>query len=242
MVERDLFPRDDVLAAEKEELPRALTLPVHHHHRQRKAESRCVDGPAARRLLAAMKSPGFVAYVEAVTGLSGLQTDDTNFWAGLHANGRAAFSSLHRDFPVHPVTKKWHRANALLFLNSDWRDAYGGDLEVWTPDAKTCGDRIKPDAGTLVIFETHTGTVHGIDQVRCPPERMRLSLAAYFYSDEPPPGSLAEPRFRRPRRPQDPWWIAVPDVFELARIIVDPLSERVPAAARAVNALRARRG
>jgi hypothetical protein len=231
-----------VFAAEKEELPRALTLPVHSNHRRRKAESRMVTGPAAEALLTTMKSPAFVAYVEEVTGLVGLQTDDTNFWGGLHANGKGCFCSLHRDFEVHPVTNLWHRVNVLLYLNSDWREEYGGDLELWASDVKECGARIKPDAGTLVIFETHAGTLHGIpDPLSCPEDRMRLSLATYYYSEEPPPRLVHESRFRRARRPQDPWWVGVPDVFELARIVLDPVAEHVPPVRRGMNALRDRR-
>jgi Rps23 Pro-64 3,4-dihydroxylase Tpa1-like proline 4-hydroxylase len=189
-----------------------------------------------------MMSPAFVAFVEEATGLRNLESDDSNYWAGLHASGRGAFSSLHRDFAVHPVTRKWHRVNALLFLNSDWREEYGGDLELWSSDLVACGARIKPDAGTLVIFETNDATLHGIpDPIACPKGRMRLSLAVYYYSDEPWPESPHEFRFRRARRPQDPWWIGVPDLAEVASIVLDPLTGRIPVVRRFMNALRSRR-
>jgi hypothetical protein len=243
LVERDLFPSDLILEAERQELPGALALPTHGTHRLRKAESATVNGPAAEALLSTMKSPPFMAFVEEVTGVRGLEPDDTNLWAGLHANVRGSFAAIHRDFILHAKTRKWHRVNALLFLNSDWRPEYRGDLELWTADSSECGARVKPDAGTLVIFETHSGTLHGIpDPIVCPENRARLSLAAYYYhSDEPPPGPLEEERFRRARRPQDPWWVGIPELPELARGVARPLGARFPALKRFVFDRRARR-
>src|SRR5580698_380689 len=39
LADQDLFPNDLILAAELEELPRALTLPIHSSHRERRADS-----------------------------------------------------------------------------------------------------------------------------------------------------------------------------------------------------------
>jgi Rps23 Pro-64 3,4-dihydroxylase Tpa1-like proline 4-hydroxylase len=32
---------------------------------------------------------------------------------------------------IHPQTKKHRRINALLYLNSDWKQEYNGCLELW---------------------------------------------------------------------------------------------------------------
>ena len=243
LVEHDLLPRSLVLAAEEQELPAALVLPTRGTHRERKADARDVAGPAAEQLLAMLKSPAFLAYLEELTGIGNLQTDPTNQWAGLHANGPDAFRSVHTDFVVHPVTQKWHRVNVLLFLNSDWHDDYGGDLELWAPDLSECGARVKPEAGTMVIFETHGGTPHGIpDPVACPEGRMRLSLVAYFYSDDPPADQGARHRLRLERRPQDPWSTSLPEFNDLGHLLIGPLTRRFPALRRVVNRVRGHRG
>jgi hypothetical protein len=242
LVDHDLFPRDLVLSAEMEELPRALTLPIHSSHRERRADSSSVAGSAAGRLLAMMKSPEFVEFVEEVTQIPDLQTDDTNLWGGLHVNRRGCFRALHRDFTVNPLTNKWHRVNAILFLNSNWEEEYRGDLELWGSDLQHSGARIKPDAGTLVLFESCGDNIHGVpDRITCPSDRARLSLAVHYYSDQPPTEMPGRSSFLRPRRPQDPWWVSLPEWLELVKIVMAPLEKRIPAVAHRTNALRSAR-
>lgn len=235
----DLFPLDLVAKAETEELPRALELVPHRSHLEVKGESPTVVGRAAEDLLDAMCTPAFVAFVEEVTNVRNLVPDPSHVWSGLNASGPGSFQSMHRDFPRHPVTKKWHRVNALLYLNSSWPEEYGGDLEMWPPDMSACGRRVPPTAGTLVIFETTSETLHGVpDPIRCPPGCSRLSLASYYYNDEPQPGGGHEPIFRRPRRPQDPWRMGIAEPRHIALGLIRPLYEHMPAVQRVVDGVR----
>ena len=239
LVLRDLFPDDLIAAAEAEELPAARVLVPHKSHLEVKSESSTVIGQSAKLLLDGLVEPDFVAFLEEVTGIKNLVTDPGFTWSGLNSSGPGAFQSMHRDFFRHPVTKKWHRVNVLLYLNSSWPDQYGGDLELWPEDMSACGARIRPTAGTVVIFETRYETLHGVpDPIRCPPGRARLSLASYYYSEEPQPGRVREPILRRPRRPQDPWRMGVAEPRHVALALARPLYDRFPAVQRTVDGLR----
>jgi hypothetical protein len=239
VVLHDLFSPVLVAAAEAQELCLALTLVPHRSHLEVKRESRTVTGPSAKALLEAMCTPSFVAFVEEVTGLRQLVADPTHLWSGLNAGGAESFQSMHRDFVRHPVTRQWHRVNVLLYLNSSWPEEYGGELELWPADMSACGARIRPTAGTAVVFETHYDTLHGVpDPIRCPPDRSRLSLTSYYYSDEAQPGKVREPILRRPRRPQDPWRMGIAESGHIALALIQPLYRRFPAVQRAVDSLR----
>jgi len=225
--------------AEEEELPRALTLVPHKSHLEVKGESAHVDGRAAEALLDAMCTPAFVAFVEEVTGVTNLVPDPKHVWSGLNASGPGSFQSIHRDFSRHPVNKKWHRVNVLVYLNSVWPEEYGGNLELWPSDMSACGTRIRPTAGTVAIFETNYETLHGVpDPIRCPPGSSRLSLASYYYNDEPPAGRTHEPVFRRPRRPQDPWRMGIAEPRHVALGLIRPVYEHVPLLQRALDGVR----
>jgi 2OG-Fe(II) oxygenase superfamily len=87
---------------------------------------------------------------------------------------------------THPTTGLFHRVNLLVYLNRDWPDAYGGSLELWPADMSALGRRVFPRFNTMVLWETHADTLHGLpDPVACPPDRMRLSVASYYYTTEP---------------------------------------------------------
>jgi hypothetical protein len=172
-----------------------------------KSESPDVAGEAARMLLDDLSSEPFVAFVEPLTGVRGLKTDPSRFWAGINIGPPGAFQALHRDFRKHPDNGMFERVTALLYLNSDLRVDYGGALELWSSDMRTCGQRILPAAGRLVIFETSPRALHAVDSVRWPLGRARLALICRYYTDLPGPGDRREAILRRPRRPEDPWLV-----------------------------------
>lgn len=226
----DLVEPAAIAAAEAQEIGPALDLEVQYGRRIVKAESPGVSGEAARIILESLCAPQFVAFLEELTDIPGLITDPTHYWAGLHVGPSGAFHALHRDFRVHPSTGLFHRVNVLVFLNSDWKSEYRGELELWPEDASACGQRIRPLAGKVVIFETTPVSLHAIPEpVRCPPGRARLSLASFYYTEGPGPIDRKERRFFVPRRPQDPWYFGVGglketvhSVWRLARDSVTP--------------------
>ena len=200
-------------AAESEELKPALDLHVRRTTRMVKAQSPMPSGPAAGEILHALCSSGFVAFLEDLTGISGLIADPTHYWAGLHVFPPGSFQALHRDFRVHPVTGLFHRVNVIVYLNGDWKDEYGGNLELWKYDMSS-HHQVAPRAGSTVIFENTSATLHGVAEVfRCPPGGARLSLASNYYTASPGADDWKETRFRRPKRPQDPWYMG----FKLRR-------------------------
>lgn len=189
----DLVDSTAIAAAETEELRRALDLKVHGGNRMVKAESPEVDGRSANDILDSLLTPEFVAFLEELTGIAGLIPDPTHSYAGIHVSPPGATQALHRDFRLHPVNGLFHRVNVLVYLNSDWKEEYGGELELWPEDTSRGGKKVLPTAGRVVIFETTPTSFHGVpDPVRCPPGRARLSLASYYYTDYPGPNDRRE--------------------------------------------------
>jgi Rps23 Pro-64 3,4-dihydroxylase Tpa1-like proline 4-hydroxylase len=204
----DLIDPELIAAAEREELEPSLSLEVERNYRKIKAESPEPNGPAATKILEILASTEFVSFLEGLTGVSSLISDPSHYWAGLHVNPPGAFQAIHRDFRTHPITGLFHRVNILIYLNSDWKSEYGGELELWRSDKTACGRQVAPVAGKSVIFEAGPLAFHGIPEpIRCPAGRARLSLAAIYYTVDPPPDDRKESRFFRPKRPQDPWYL-----------------------------------
>ena len=204
-----------VAGAERQELEPGLHLKVAHSHREAKAESPEPNGPAATAILDALCTSAFVSFLEELTGITGLVADPTHYWTGLHVNPPGAFQAVHRDFRRHPITGLFHRLTVILYLNTDWATDYGGELELWRSDASVCERRVEPVAGRMVIFGTTPMAIHGIpDPIRCPPGRARLSLVSDYFTVDPAPDDRPESRFRRPKRPQDPWNVGFAGIRE----------------------------
>jgi hypothetical protein len=146
-------------------------------------------GPTLQAVWQELTSPEFLAVLSELTGIPDLVPDPSLEGAGLHQTKAGGFLNIHADFTVHPHKRHWHRrANLLVYLNEDWPEAYGGDLELWSRDMQTREQVIAPIANRAVIFTTGADTWHGHpDPLRCPPDRARQSLAIYYYTVEDAP-------------------------------------------------------
>jgi Rps23 Pro-64 3,4-dihydroxylase Tpa1-like proline 4-hydroxylase len=148
-------------------------------------------------LLEILESERFREFVSTVTGVDDLLLDPTRKFAGAHRTPPGGFTKIHRDFEKHPTSGLFHRVNLLVYLNRDWPDSYGGSLELWPSDMSAIGRRIFPRHNTMVLWETHGATLHGLpDPVSCPSDRMRLSVACYYYTKAPRVGAPGERRVR----------------------------------------------
>ena len=146
-------------------------------------------GPTLQTVWRELTSPAFLRFLGGLTGIDGLISDPTLEGAGLHQTGSGGFLNIHADFTVHPRQPHWHRrVNVLVYLNDDWPEAYGGDLELWSRDMTRREVAVAPLLNRAVVFTTGADTWHGHPEpLRCPPDRARRSLAIYYYTVEDAP-------------------------------------------------------
>ena len=75
------------------------------------------------------------------------------------------------------------RVNVLIYLNKNWKEEYGGQLELWDKDMKKCKKKIVPIFNKMVIFSTNDFSNHGHpNPVTCPDNHSRKSIALYYFS------------------------------------------------------------
>ena len=102
---------------------------------------------------------------------------------GIHRIKRGGFLKIHSDTNFHPDFNLDRRLNLLLYLNKNWNDKYGGELELWDKKMKKCVKKIAPLFNRAVIFSTDDNSYHGHpDPLNCPENVVRQSLALYYYS------------------------------------------------------------
>lgn len=136
-----------------------------------------------RNIFAELNGPAFLGFLEELTGIEGLISDPYFDGGGLHETKRGGHLGIHADFNIHGRLKVQRRLNLLIYLNEDWQDDYGGQLELWDKKMNECVVRVKPEFGRAVIFNTDLDSFHGHpDPLNCPPDRSRRSLATYYYT------------------------------------------------------------
>lgn len=136
-----------------------------------------------RNLFAALNSEPFLKFLTAMTGIEGLIADPYFTGGGLHETLRGGHLGVHADFNRHKIMNVRRRINVLIYLNEDWKDEYGGHLELWSTDMKTLGRKVAPIIGRCVVFSTNLDSFHGHpDPLNTPEDKSRRSIATYYYT------------------------------------------------------------
>ncbi len=163
--------------------------------REQKLGTRATEGlgAATRDFLCRLNEPGFVKFVESVTGIGALVPDPAYHGGGLHQIEPGGFLKIHADFNWHRQLQLYRRVNLIVYLNRSWEPRYGGHLQLWNRDMSACEATVSPVFNRTVIFTTTDSSFHGHpDPLNCPAGRTRKSLALYYYAKEPPPSATVD--------------------------------------------------
>ena len=144
-------------------------------------------GPSTRHLLNQFNSAAFVNFLEHLSGIEGLIPDPHYGGGGLHQMESGGYLKVHADFNRHGGLRLDRRLNVLLYLNRDWDDGWGGQLELWDKTMTSCVQRISPIFNRMVVFATTDLSYHGLPEpLQCPSTVTRRSLALYYYTNGRP--------------------------------------------------------
>lgn len=139
-----------------------------------------------RRLHEALASQAFLDDLSYITGIPNLLADPEMRGGGMHMTGPRGRLDVHIDFNYDKKAKLHRRLNILLYLNDDWKETWGGAVELWDRDVKHCVRSLPPTLNRCMIFETSEISYHGVEPVTCPEGVARKSFAGYYYTREAP--------------------------------------------------------
>mgnify|MGYP006091836531 CR=1 FL=1 len=131
-----------------------------------------------------LNSSIFLNFLQKVTSIKEkLVIDQELNGGGLHQIKSGGMLKIHTDFNKHPTLDLDRRVNVLIYLNKNWKQSYGGNLELWDKEMKFCGKKIEPTFNNIVIFSTNDFSNHGHPEpIKCPKNISRKSIALYYFS------------------------------------------------------------
>jgi hypothetical protein len=139
------------------------------------------------RLHEALASATFLRDLSYITGIQDLLADNELVGGGMHITGPGGRLDVHVDFNYLERRDLHRRLNLLLYLNPVWEDQWGGHIQLWDKQVKTCHQNFKPVFNRCVIFETSETSFHGVTPVTGAAPCPRISFATYYYTREAPP-------------------------------------------------------
>lgn len=146
--------------------------------------------PATREFVGLMNSGDFLRPLSRLTNISHLVSDPYFTGGGLNNTLPGGQLALHCDGNWHDDMSVHRRLNTIVFLNRNWQDDWGGQLELWDKNLQNCVKSIAPVFNRMVIFTTHDFTYHGHPHpLECPKGNSRKSVIFYYYTSESRPES-----------------------------------------------------
>jgi hypothetical protein len=140
-------------------------------------------GPNAQRVLTEISRPFFLEFLSELTGIGGLIPDPYFAAAGLFETTDGGYLDIHADFSINARTGLDRRCNVLIYLNRDWIDANGGQLEFWNARPFRHERSIVPVFNRMVIFDTLPSAYHGHPKpVVAPRAGSRRAISAYYFT------------------------------------------------------------
>ncbi len=141
-----------------------------------------------RRLNELLASKEFLSDLSHITGIPRLLADEELVGGGMHITGPGGRLDVHVDFNYIESRKLHRRLNLLIYLNPTWDEGWGGHIQLWDKDVKTCVQAFTPALNRCVIFETNEISFHGVVPVTPEAPFPRISFATYYYTLEAPAG------------------------------------------------------
>jgi Rps23 Pro-64 3,4-dihydroxylase Tpa1-like proline 4-hydroxylase len=180
----NMFPADmlnDLLA----EIPSAgdekWVNESHKHMTKSNLRSAVELGEVGYQFTAFLNSAKFLYLVSELTGIWSLLPDPYMGGAGYHVVPSGGKFDVHADRNIDQNTGLRRRLAMLVYLNKNWDNAFGGQLELWDKTASKCEKVVEPIFNRTVIFEVTDENFHGVRPVMTD-ERSRVSFACYYHT------------------------------------------------------------
>jgi len=152
------------------------------------------ETPVADAVVHALHSSTFLNWLQKVTGSIDLIPDPHLIGAGYAKSFRGDSLKVHTDFNWNDDLRLHRKVNAIVYLNEDWKEEYGGHLEFWDTENKNMLSKIKPDAGNLLIWSYHNLAYHGYPEpMNCPENNPRKNLRLFYYVSNAKPDDKHPP-------------------------------------------------
>ena len=140
-------------------------------------------GKNSLKLIEELSGEKFIKFLQKQLDISDdLFPDHSNGYSGFNVVKKDGFLKTHADFNYNNNLKKFRTINLLVYLNSTWKDSYGGNLSMYDYSTNKKKYTFLAKNNRCIIFITNKFTPHGYKKITT--NKDRLSLNFYYYTDK----------------------------------------------------------
>lgn len=180
----DFLPINLALELEKE----CNTIPDHYwteFTRRGSSMKECINmsvAPVAESFVNQFHSQQFMKWLTEITGIKDLIPDPYLVGAGYSKIKSGSSLKIHTDFNWNDSMKVHRMLSFIIYLNSDWKEEWGGHLQFNDFQNKNVIQRVPPLFNRAVLWRHHKKGFHGFpDPLTCPENITRNAFRLFFY-------------------------------------------------------------
>lgn len=180
----DFLPLETIKAMEKE----CNSIPDQHWTEFTRRGSHMVEcnkleyAPAAFEFVNQMHSQIGMNWLSSITGIDDLIPDPYLIGAGYSKSYNGDSLKIHTDFNWNNKIRVHRMLSLIVYLNSDWKEEYGGQLQFKDFENNQTIQSISPMYNRAVIWRYHKKGFHGYpDPIQCPAHLSRNTFRLFYY-------------------------------------------------------------
>ena len=139
--------------------------------------------PILEEIIYAFQDERIVNLISEICAIKQPVPDSSLYAGGLSMMGNKQFLQPHLDNSHDKNRELWRVLNLLYYVTPDWKEEYGGNLEVWPDGLNHDQVTIFSKFNRLAVMATHNDSLHSVSPVKH--EGFRKCVSNYYFSKEP---------------------------------------------------------
>lgn len=139
--------------------------------------------PILEEIIFAFQDQRIVETIASILEIKSVFPDPNLYAGGLSMMGNKQFLNPHLDNSHDKDRNRWRVLNLLYYVTPNWKEEYGGNLELWPNGLKNNPVTIHSKFNRLAIMATHNHSIHSVSPVVH--EGYRCCVSNYYFSNEP---------------------------------------------------------
>lgn len=139
--------------------------------------------PILEEIIFAFQDERIVSLIASICEIKTAFPDPNLYAGGLSMMGNKQFLNPHLDNSHDKDRNRWRVLNLLYYVTPNWKEEYGGNLELWPYGLENKQVTIFSKFNRLAVMATHNDSLHSVSPVVF--DGNRCCVSNYYFSDEP---------------------------------------------------------
>lgn len=139
--------------------------------------------PLLEEIIYAFQDLRVVNLIGEICSISNILPDENLYAGGISMMGKNQYLNPHLDNSHDKDRNLWRVLNLLYYITPNWREEYGGNLELWPNGIEGKQITIHSKFNRLAVMVTHNQSLHSVSPVVL--EGYRCCVSNYYFSENP---------------------------------------------------------